>query len=74
MRKILLTLIGSAAMLVAVGQIASAKDRHHVRQTTEQRSTIFTDTQARNANAQYPIGARFDASRYSGGYSAPAGR
>ncbi len=72
MRKIFLTLIGSAAMLVAVGQVANAKDRHHVRQT-EQRSTILTNTQARNANALYPVGAQSDASRYANGWSAPAG-
>lgn len=73
MRKILLTMLGSAAMLFAVGQAASAKDRHHVRHV-EQRSTIFADTHARDANAQYRVGQQFENSRYTGGFSAPAGR
>ncbi len=74
MRKILLTVVGSAAMLVAVGHVASAKDRHHVRQV-EQRSNIFADTSARNANAQYRVAPQFDGYyRYDGALSAPAGR
>ncbi len=46
---------------------------HHARHV-EQRSTIFTDAHARDANAQYRVGPQFDASRYTGGFSAPAGR
>lgn len=74
MRKILLTVLGSAAMLVVVGQAANAKEQHHVSRHVEQRPAIFTDTHARDANAQYRVGPQFDASRYSGGFSAPAGR
>jgi hypothetical protein len=73
MCKILLTALGSAAMLAAVGQTANAKDRHHVRHV-EQRSTIFTTPSAREANAQYRIGSQMNGYHYNGGYSAPAGR
>lgn len=73
MHKILLTVLGSAAILVAAGQVASAKDRRHVGHV-KQRSTIFVDTHARDANAQYRVGPQFEGSRYTGGFSAPAGR
>lgn len=76
MRKIFLTALGSAAILLSVGQIASAKDQHHARKA-EQHSTNFTDKDTRGANRQYrvvPQRPSLDSARYSGGFSAPAGR
>ncbi len=72
MRKIFFVALGSAAMLVSVGQAANAKNEQRARRV-EQRQTIFTDAKARNANALYQVAPQVDTSRYTGGFSAPAG-
>lgn len=74
MSKTFITALGTAALLLSIGQVASAKDRHQPRQPVQQQSSIFTDANARAANAQYRVYPQtVDNSRYYGGYSALAG-
>ncbi len=74
MRKTILTIIGSALIVATSVQFADAAQRHHGkadRAVTSQRQL------GRNADAYaaWPAPSpQSDWSRYSGGYSAPAGR
>ena len=74
MRKIIFTLIGSAAIIAAASQIAAASERHHIRHVS--RVPVVATEQIRNANDAIPYRAWSDYSRYSegGAISAPAGR
>jgi hypothetical protein len=71
MKKTVLTIAGSALMVLSAVQFAAAAEQHgkiHHRATTE-----FRDSNA-YAEPLYSAAAESEASRYSGGYSAPAGR
>jgi opacity protein-like surface antigen len=74
MRKTIFTVLGSALIVAASVQFAAAAQRHHGK--TDR--TVTSQQQTRNADAYaaWPAPAvQSDwASRYSGGYSAPAGR
>jgi len=74
MRRTILTVLGSALIVAASVQFATAAQRHHGK--TDR--TVTSSQQTRNADAYsaWPAPAvQSDwASRYSGGYSAPAGR
>jgi len=73
MRKTILTILGSALIVAASVQFADAAQRHHVRAN----HVATSEQQTRNADAYaaWPAPAvQSDWSRYSGGYSAPAGR
>ena len=73
MRKTFLTLISSALIVSASVQFADATQRH--RGKTD-RAVVSQQQLDRNADAYaaWPApAARSDWSRYSGGYSAPAG-
>ncbi|MEP6840093.1 MAG: hypothetical protein ABJA75_18710 [Bradyrhizobium sp.] len=74
MRKTIFTVLGSALIVAASVQFAAAAQRHHGktdRAVVSQQQSHNTD-----AYAAWPAPAvQSDwASRYSGGYSAPAGR
>jgi hypothetical protein len=72
MRKRILTLLGSALLATATVQFAAASE-HKGRKV--HRTPAPVSEQFRNSNAAWPSQtARPDWSRYSGGYSAPAGR
>jgi opacity protein-like surface antigen len=74
MRKTILTVLGSALIVATSVQFAAAAQRHH---NNADRATV-TQQQTRNADAYaaWPAPAAQPdwAYRYSGGYSAPAGR
>ena len=76
MRRTILTVLGSVLIVAASVQFATAAQRHHGK--TDR--TVTSQQQARNADAYayaaWPAPAvQSDwAPRYSGGYSAPAGR
>jgi hypothetical protein len=73
MRKTIFTILGSALIVATSVQFAAAAPRHH----GKAHRTIATQPQVRNgdAYAAWPAPAvQTDAYRYSGGYSAPAGR
>jgi hypothetical protein len=72
MRKTILTLLGSALIAVSAAQMASAAQPH--RSHKADRAPATTTEQFRNANAAWESTPQPDWSRYSGGYSAPAGR
>jgi hypothetical protein len=72
MRKTMLTILGSALLVAASVQFATAAQRHHGKADR----AVATQQQTRNADAYaaWPApAAQSDAYRYSGGYSAPAG-
>jgi hypothetical protein len=75
MRKTILTILGSALIVATSVQFAAATERHHGK---TDRTVTSQQQQSRNADAYaaWPAPAvQSDwASRYSGGYSAPAGR
>ena len=72
MRKTIFTLLGSALIVATSVQFAAAAQRH---QSKADRA-VATQQQNRNADAYaaWPAPAQYDGYRYSGGYSAPAGR
>ncbi|SDH97724.1 MULTISPECIES: hypothetical protein [Bradyrhizobium] len=71
MRKTILTILGSALIVATSVQFAAAAQRHH--RNADQ--VVTSQQQTRNAYAAWPAPAvQPDWSRYSGGYSAPAGR
>jgi len=72
MRKTILTLLGSALLATATVQLAAATDNHQGRKA--HRTSASTTEQFRNSSAAWPQQVPPDWSRYSGGYSAPAGR
>ncbi len=71
MRKTILTLLGSALLVSATVQIADAAQQNR----KVHRAPAATTEQFRNSNAAWPQqqSVQPDVSRYSGGYSAPAG-
>jgi len=71
MRKTILTLLGSVLLVTATAQFAdAAQQRRKVH-----RAPAATSEQLRNSNAAWTQqSVQPDWSRYSGGYSAPAGR
>jgi opacity protein-like surface antigen len=73
MRKTILTILGSALIVATSVQFADAAQRHHGKADR----AVTSERHARNADAYaaWPAPAvQSDWSRYSGGYSAPAGR
>ncbi len=73
MRKTILTMLGSALIVATSMQFATAAQRHHGKANR----AVSTQQQSRNADAYaaWPAPAtQPDWYRYSGGYSAPAGR
>ena len=72
MRKTVLALLGSAVLVTATAQFALAAQHHQDRKL--HRGPAATTEQFRDSNAAWPQQVQPDWSRYSGGYSAPAGR
>ena len=74
MRKTILTVLGSALIVATSVQFATAAQRHHGK--TDRAVSSQQQTRNADAYAAWPAPAvQSDwASRYSGGYSAPAGR
>ena len=73
MRKTILTVLGSALIVATSVQFAAAAERHHGK--TDRTVTIQQQSRNADAYAAWPAPApQSDWSRYSGGYSAPAGR
>ena len=74
MRKTIFTVLGSALIVAASVQFAAAAQRHQAK--TDR--TVTSQQQTRNADAYaaWPAPALQPdwSSRYSGGFSAPAGR
>ena len=71
MRKTILTLLGSALLVTATAQFADAAQSGR----KVHRAPAATTEQFRNSNAAWTQpSAESYWSRYSGGYSAPAGR
>jgi hypothetical protein len=72
MRKTILSLVGAALLATVTFQFAVAAERH---QAKAKATTAPAAQQFRNSNAAWPAQpTQPDVSRYSGGYSAPAGR
>jgi len=71
MRKTILTLLGSAVLVTATAQFALAAQHHQGRKVHH--APAATTEQFRDSNAAWPQQVQGDWSRYSGGYSAPAG-
>ena len=67
MKKTVLTIVGSALIVFSAVQIASAEEQHH-------RVRHHTSSEFRDSNASIAPASEPDAYRYSGGWSAPAGR
>jgi hypothetical protein len=73
MHKTILTILGTALIAGAAVQLAAAAERHHTK--TAARVPAPASDQFRNSNAAWPATQEQPYwSRYSGGYSAPAGR
>ena len=72
MRKTILPLFGSALLVTATIQFTAAAQSHQGRKL--HRAPSATTEQFRDSNAAWPQQVQGDWSRYSGGYSAPAGR
>ena len=72
MRNTILTLLGTAFLVTATAHIADAAQQ----QRKVHRAPAATSEQFRNSNAAWPQQQVQSGywSRYSGGYSAPAGR
>lgn len=73
MRKTILTILGSALIVAASVQLADAAQRHHGK---ADRAVTTQQQLGRNADAYaaWPAPQSDWSYRYSGGYSAPAGR
>ena len=67
MRKTILGILGASVIAALSAQTAVAAEHHHARKTAP------ASEQFRNSNA-YAAPAESELSRYSGGFSAPAGR
>jgi hypothetical protein len=71
MKKTILTIAGSALIALSTVQLAAATEQHHGK---HHRATAeFRDSNA-YAEPLYGPAAQSEGYRYSGGYSAPAGR
>jgi hypothetical protein len=74
MQKKIFILIGSALLMTAAVQFAAASERHLGRKAHHAPAAPIGQ-QIRNSNAAWPApSVQPDWSRYSGGFSAPAGR
>jgi hypothetical protein len=72
MRKTILTLLGTALLVTATAHIADAAQQQR---KAHRAPATATSEQFRNSNAAWPQQqVQSNWSRYSGGYSAPAGR
>ena len=73
MRKTILTVVGLSLIAALTAQTADAAEHHRARKVAQAAaSDQFRNSNAYAAPAQ--IAAEPDGSRYSGGFSAPAGR
>lgn len=73
MHKAILTILGTALIAAVTVQFAAAAERHHTKKPA--RAPAQASDQFRNSNAAWPVEQEQPYwSRYSGGYSAPAGR
>jgi hypothetical protein len=73
MHRTILTILGTALIAGATVQFAAAAERHHTKKAA--RVPAPASDQFRNSNAAWPTQQEQPYwSRYSGGYSAPAGR
>jgi hypothetical protein len=73
MHKTILTILGTALIAGATVQLAAAAEHHHTKAAA--RVPAPASDQFRNSNAAWPATQEQPYwSRYSGGYSAPAGR
>lgn len=72
MQKKIVTLLGSALIATSAVQVAAAAQPHRSHMTD--RTAVTRNQQMRDSNAYVPLAAQPDWSRYSGGFSAPAGR
>jgi hypothetical protein len=73
MKNKILTILGSALVAAATVQFAAAAERQHTRKPNQLAAPA--SEQFQNPNAAWPSQqVQPDWSRYSGGYSAPAGR
>jgi len=73
MRKTILTIFGIALIAGATVQFAATAERHHTKKAAPVPAPA--SDQFRNSNASWPAQQEQSYwSRYSGGYSAPAGR
>jgi hypothetical protein len=73
MRKTILTILGLSLITALTVPMADAAERHPTRNADR----AATSEQFRNSNAYVPpaqIATQSEWSRYSGGFSAPAGR
>ena len=72
MRKTIFTILGTALLATTTVQFAAAAERQQGRKAV--RFTAPASDQFRNSNAAWPAQqVQPDWSRYTGGYSAPAG-
>jgi hypothetical protein len=72
MRKTILTILATALLTATTVQFAAAAERHQGRKAV--RLTTPASDPFRNSNAAWPAQqVQPDWSRYTGGYSAPAG-
>lgn len=72
MRKTILVVLGATLVAATTVQMTAAAEHH--RSHKADRAPVSTSQKFRNANANAPLAAQPDWSRYSGGFSAPAGR
>ena len=73
MRKTILTIVATMLLAGSTIQIASASEHHRTRHVA--RAPVAVSEPFRNANDYYGVPSAYpDWSRYSGGFSAPAGR
>jgi hypothetical protein len=72
MRRTIYTLLSSALLVTATVQFATAAQNHQARKV--HRAPPPATEQFRDSNAAWQQQVQPDWSRYSGGYSAPAGR
>jgi hypothetical protein len=74
MRKTILTILGSALIVATSMQFAAAAQRHHGK--TDRTAVTGQQSRGADAYAAWPAPATLPdwSYRYSGGYSAPAGR
>jgi hypothetical protein len=74
MRKITFTALGSALIVLAVANAASAAERHHARRATQQQA-VHRNADVRDSYAEFgPAYRTYDARAWGGAISAPAGR
>jgi hypothetical protein len=72
MQKAILTFLGVVSLATVTAQFAAAA--HHHQGRNAHRAPVASTEQFRDSHAAWPQQVQGDWSRYSGGYSAPAGR